>query len=312
MIESTIVALRDCHLKSISRVLFEYRKENNLTQKDLAEELSYYSPEFKALNMVTLSRWENTYSNPSLHKKKILLHFFAEKGCLNSGPCHDILRTQYVNLTDTLSNIFTKNYQYIIGNLPEQPITEYTMHTLKDFTDANEYMEHIIDIERASNAENYYTITSDILKEWSNHPSTFAVVCVRKKQHLGHFIMLKLKNHVAEEIVHHRRSKFDIKEEDLCTPEEKGTYCIHAFYGKNPKIAALLNVKAYVHFFDHLSSIDNVMIFSSRADGVLLTKDYGIKMVAKGRDEAYDFNWYGMLSPVEDILFSDTVVKLID
>lgn len=60
-----------------------------------------------------------------------------------------------------------------------------------------------------------------------------------------------------------------------------------------------------------MDTIDNMMIFSTRTDGVLLTKDYGIKMLAQGKDEEYGFEWHGMLSPVEDILFSDTVLKLI-
>ena len=59
----------------------------------------------------------------------------------------------------------------------------------------------------------------------------------------------------------------------------------------------------------HLNDI--IMIFSTRTDGVLLTKDYGIEVVANGEDEVHDFKWYGMLSPVEEILFSDTVLKLI-
>ncbi|BAF71361.1 hypothetical protein SUN_0401 [Sulfurovum sp. NBC37-1] len=85
---------------------------------------------------------------------------------------------------------------------------------------------------------------------------------------------------------------------------------VHALYGRSPKIAAELNVKAYLYLFVHMDTTDNVMIFSSRTDGVLLTKDYGIKVIASGEDEEYGFEWHGMLSPVEDILFSDTVLKL--
>jgi hypothetical protein len=54
-----------------------------------------------------------------------------------------------------------------------------------------------------------------------------------------------------------------------------------------------------------------VLIFSSRKDGVLLTRDYGIELIDSGIDETFGFKWHGLMSPVEDILFSDTVVKLI-
>ena len=137
------------------------------------------------------------------------------------------------------------------------------------------------------------------------------MVCERKQQHLGHFVMLKLKTNVAEDIAYHRRSELSLSEEDFCAPSEKGTYYVHALYGCNPKIAALLNVKAYLYLFDHMEYIDKLMIFSSRTDGMLLTKDYGIREVASGKDETYGFEWHGMLSPVEDILFSDTVLKLV-
>ncbi len=124
-------------------------------------------------------------------------------------------------------------------------------------------------------------------------------------------IMFKIKNEVAEEIALHKRSEFDLKESDFCSVHEKGTYYVHALYGRSPKIAAMLNVKAYLHLLEHMQNTDNVMIFSSRTDGVLLTKDYGIEIIAQGEDEEYGFDWYGMMSPVEDILFSDTVLKLV-
>lgn len=239
------------------------------------------------------------------------MNFFALKGCMKSGACYDTVKDRYKNLYEPLSGVFTRNYLHLIGNLPEQKIEEYTLHAVKDFGQAEEYIDHIIDIEIASNPDDYYTVAPEVLEQWSNHPASFSVICERKKQHLGHFVMLKLKNSVAEEIAHHKRNEFSLTEDDFCPTDENGTYYVHALYGRSPKIAAVLNVQAYLYLFDHMETIDNVMIFSSRVDGVLLTKDYGIKMVAKGEDEQYGFTWHGMLSPVEDILFSDTVLKLV-
>jgi hypothetical protein len=239
------------------------------------------------------------------------LNFLLSKGCFESGECHDIARKQYENLLEPLSHVFTRNYQYLIGNLPERRVGEHSLHDLKDFTKKEEHIEHIIDIERATNSTGYYILTPQKLIEWCEHPSSFAVITERKKQHLGHFIMLKIKNSVAEEIAHYRRSEFSLTREDFCNINEPGTYFVHALYGRSPKIAALLNVGAYLHLFEHMKTIDNLMIFSTRTDGVLLTKDYGIKEVAHGVDEEYEFEWHGMLSPVEEILFSDTIIKLI-
>jgi transcriptional regulator with XRE-family HTH domain len=299
-------------LNPISDVLVQYREYAGLTQKSLVETLSTYNNEFKNLNTVTMSRWETGTTTPSLHKKKLLLHFFANTQCLTSdGACHDIVHEAYERLYEPLSTVFTKNYQSLIGNLPEQRIGQHKLENLKVFPQKDEHIEHILDIEKATNATNYYAVKPTLLTQWCNYPSTFCIVAERKKQHLGHFVMLKLKNHVAEEIAHHKRSEFDLNNNDFCDVNESGTYYVHALYGRSPKIAAELNVKAYLHLFDHLKHIDNVMIFSTRTDGVLLTKDYGIQEVAHGVDEEYEFEWHGMLSPVEDILFSDTVLKLV-
>ena len=298
-------------MSPISRILYACRKSHHLTQQEFVTELSYFANEFKALNTVTLSRWETGATTPSLHKKKLLLYFLVSKGCLKTGECHNIAREQYENLLEPLSNVFSRNYQYLIGNLPERSIHEYMLYSLKDFSQKDEHIEHIIDIEVATNSTGYYTVTSEILQKWCEYPSTFCVITERKKQHLGHFVMVKIKNRVAKEIAHYRRNEFSLKKEDFCEPDEPGTYYVHALYGRSPKIAALLNVAAYLYLFDHLETVDNVMIFSTRVDGVLLTKDYGIQEVAQGEDEEYKFEWHGMLSPVEDILFSDTVLKLV-
>jgi transcriptional regulator with XRE-family HTH domain len=292
-------------------MLFFYRKAHHLTQQNLVTELSHFANELNALNTVTLSRWETGTTTPGLHKKKLLLNFLASKGCFNNGDCYDIAKEQYEKLLEPLSNVFTRNYQYLIGNLPERRISEYTLHDLKKFPQKEEHIEHIIDIEVATNSTGYYALKPQVLKEWCAHPSSFCVIVERKKQHLGHFVMVKIKNSVAEEIAHYRRSEFSLKKEDFCNTYEHGTYYVHALYGRSPKIAALLNVEAYLHLFKHMDTVDNVMIFSSRSDGVLLTRDYGIKEVAHGEDEQYEFEWHGMLSPAEDILFSDTIIKLI-
>ncbi len=301
----------DNSLNTISKLLFEYRKINNLTQQNLVVELLDFSNDFKALNTVTLSRWETGTTKPSFSKKRSLLNFFASKECLEEAACHDIVKDRYENLYEPLSKVFTRNYQHIIGNLPEHKTGEYTLVALNDYAYKKEHTEHIIDIEKATNATNYYTLTPETLAQWCSYPSSFCIICERKKQHLGHFVMVKIKNAVAQEIAHYKRSEFSLTEDDFCDVDEPGTYYIHALYGRNPKIAALLNVKAYLHLFEHLQSTDNVLIFSTRTDGMLLTKDYGIKVVASGEDENYGFDWHGLLSPVEDILFSDTVVKLV-
>ena len=299
-------------MNTISELLVGYREMSKLTQQELVDQLSSYSEDFKNLNTVTISRWETGTTSPGLGKKKQLLRFFADRGSLyDDSKCHKVVENAYNNLYAPLSDVFTRNYQYLIGNFPEFELDHSHVHSLRSFFDKRAHFEHIIDIETVTNVPNYYTLTPMQLGSLCDQPSSYAIICERKKQHLGHFVMFKIKNEVAQKVVRHQKSEYSITTSDLCGVNENGTYYVHALYGKNPKIAALLNVHAYLHLFKHMKTVDNVMIFSSRKDGVLLTKDYGIALIDKGRDETYGFDWHGLMSPVEDILFSDTVVKLI-
>lgn len=299
-------------LNPIGELLLSYRTLHNITQKSLVETLSHYSDDFKALNTVTLSRWETGSTSPGIGKKRTLLKFLASTGCLNQDPCRTIARKRYQILLESLNSIFTRRYQYLIGNFPNFDFDEhFSINRIEGHENTDEHIEHLIDIEKMTNTPGYYTVSHKRVKSWSRHPGTFAVACERKKQHLGHFVMLKVKNSIAEAIACNQREELSITTDDLCMPNENGSYYIHALYGKNPQIAALLNVEAYLHLLDHFDTIDKIVIFSTRKDGVELSKDYGIEMVAKGRNETFQFDWYGMLSPVEDILFSDTVVKLV-
>jgi transcriptional regulator with XRE-family HTH domain len=297
---------------TIGNLLNIYREHHRLTQQELAQQLSEYSSDFKNLNSVTISRWETGTTTPGCSKKQRILHFLISTNCLHKiEACSEIVKQAYVKLFEPLSKLFNRNYQYLIGNFPEFKVDWSNIHTLSNFPGKNEHYEHIVDIERATNIDGYYTLTKERLMALCEHPSSFAVICERKRQHLGHFVMFKIKNRVAEEIVHHNHKEYAVTLEDLCTPNEKGTYYIHALYGKNPSIAALLNVHAYLYLFEHLEFTDNVLIFSSRKDGPLLTKHYGIELIKKGYNDFFGFEWHGFMSPVENILFSDTVVKRV-
>ena len=296
----------------IGKLLLSYRQKNGHTQKELAEQLSHYSDDFRSVNTVTISRWETGTTSPSVAKKRALLRFLADRGCLREGEgCPEIFHDAFEKLYDILGQVFSSRYQYIVGNYPDFGREGYKIRSLTDHPESRRHLEHLLDIERVTNAPGYYTLTLSRLREWCTHPGSLGIVCERRGQNLGHFLMVKVANHVAEEIAYHRRSEFDIGPGDMRGPHEQGSYYIHALYGGNPRIAAIVNVEAYFHMLRHYDTIDNIVIFSSRRDGAEVTKDYGIQTVAEGTDPRFGFKWYGMLSPVEDILFSDGMMKMI-
>ena len=289
------------------------RREHGFTQEQFVELLSSAMPEFQALNTVTLSRWETGTTSPSYRKKRSLLKFCVSRGWLSRGACRDFVRDRFAtHLCAGLSGMLQHNYKSLIANAPplRVPLEEYEFKDLRREEDLLCF-EHIVDIERASNAEGYYTISPAHLQQLCHHPASFAICCERKKQHLGHMIMFKLTANAASRLVRYRLDENRLSLDDLCPEDQEGSYYVHALFGINPLLAALVNTRAYLHFFDHLDVISTVSIFSTRADGLRLSRAYGIRTVAHGRHPECGFTWHGMQSPVEDILFSDTVLKLI-
>ena len=293
----------------IGKVIQEYRKCKKITQKDLVEALSLFDESLRSVNTVTMSRWETGATSPSISKRRILLRYLMEEGAMDCPACREILVEAYWRLLEPYRGLFSRRYQYIIGNYPDFPNEEYRIEPLCEFGRPSEHLQHLLDIERVTNVAGYYQVSAERMKSWACHPGTFARVCSRNEQHLGHFVMVKISDALAEEIAYHRRSEYDIRAEDLLEKFQTGTYYVHALYGSNPRIAAILNIHAYLFMLEHYREISNLLIFSSRPDGKEVTKNYGIEIVAEGDDERYGFHWVGMMSPVEKILFSDAVLK---
>lgn len=299
-------------MQIISKILIVYRKKYQLTQEKLCVEFSLFSNEFISLTPVTLSRWENGVSRASLLRKRLIMKYLISKGLLKSEPFCSIVKERLEALPEPLSAVFDHNYESIIHNLPDFGIDlkAYEYISIDEATSA-ELLEYIINIEVVSHAVGYYQTSPQQLRILSKHPSSFSLLIKRNGQHLGHFIMYKLKPESAKNIVHYTLSEHDIELADLAAVDEIGSYYVHAFFAANPLLAAVLNTQAYLHFFELFEVIDDIVVLSSRKDGVRLARSYGIELQDKGFDEQYGLSWNGMSSPVEDILFSDTVLKLV-
>ncbi|HHO65948.1 MAG TPA: XRE family transcriptional regulator [Epsilonproteobacteria bacterium] len=299
-------------MKIIAKLLRQYRDLQDLTQMELVNALIEYSDKFNGLNIVTLSRWETETTKPGLKKRQTLLKFLFSKGCFANTTCRNMIKERYGYLQEDLEKTFDRQFKHLIGNFPESDSFEYTIHTLKDHPEKALYFELIVEIEQASHPTDcLYNATPQILEKWCEHPASFAIVCESRRQHAGHYILLKLKSSVADDIVHHQRSLFSITMDDFCDVEEKGTYLALTLFSRSGKVAALLNIEHYIHLIEQMNHIEKIVIFSRREDAVPMTKDYGIHLVASGTDEKEGYQWYGLSAPLEDILFADTVVEAI-
>ena len=295
----------------IGKLIYSYRKEYGITQDALVEVLSSFSPNLKKLNTVTLSRWERGITSPSIAKKRDLLRFIVGSNNVKKSNVYMLIKEQYRLLVDATLSALPGANSLLLGNLPIFDNNENCIHTLNDPDMKNTFLEHIIDIEQATHPSGYCKLSHDRMGKYLQTSSTFAILCTQNKQYLGHFIMLKIKSETAVAIANNQKSKYDILHEELCSIEEAGSYIIQAVYASNPQYAMLLKTEAYLFLLDNMDTVKDLVIFSTRTDGATMSKNYGIRQVAEGKDEKYGFKWFGMLSPIEDVLFSDTVVKLI-
>jgi len=295
----------------IESLIYTYRKEYNLTQNEFVEALSCFSPELKKLNTVTLSRWERGLTSPGIAKKRDLLRFIVHSSNVKESKVHTMIQERYRQLSNATFSALAGGSSLLLGNLPTFDNTNECIHSLKDSNQKEIFLEHIIDMEQATHPSKYCRLFYDRMEAYLQVPSTFAMVCTQNKQYLGHFIMLKIKPETAVEIVHNQKSKYDILPQELCPQEETGSYIIQAVYASNPSYAMLLKTEAYLFLLEYIATSKDMAIFSTRTDGATMNKNYGIEQVEEGWNEEFGFKWFGMLSPVEDILFSDTILKLI-
>ena len=290
------------------QLLYTYRDTHRLTQEQCVSDMMHFSDTFSKLNTVTFSRWETGSTSPGTPKKQQVLKYLFSKGFFNDREVKAMLKERYTNFEAYLEKAFRKQYRSMIGNFPEQHQSERTLYHLNNYKYKQKHLEHIINIGASMTVEGYYTLSVEQLEAWCSYPSTFAIVSDYHGQHAGHYIILKIKNDVAEDIAFHRKSPLTLSKNDFCAVEEKGTCFVFTFYARSPKIAAWLIVEHYRYFVQNSEFIDNVMIYTTRDDTMLATKNYGIKIVQSGKDPEYGVNWVGMLSPLEDILFSSKVV----
>ena len=218
------------HMKTLGELLRLCRKEGHLTQQKLVDDLSVASPLFKDLNSVTLSRWETGTTTPGLQKKKSLLRYLFTHFYFDTPKCIEYLEQSFQNLSKPLGKQLDHKYQEIIGNMAPFKVKadQYHFGFLKAFSDIR--LTYIINIERANHPDHYYTLDLPTLRSWIAHESSFCLGCTLNEEHLGHIILLKLKPHIAREVIHNRRSVFTLGTDDLSPADQQGTYLIHTFF----------------------------------------------------------------------------------
>jgi len=296
----------------IGRMLEWYREHHGLTQQQLCERLQAFDASLGSVTPVTISRWENGVTAPRTARKQQLLRFFVANGALQEDCCYELMQERYRQFLEPMRQYYARQtFAPIVGNYPALDPEAYRIVSPALSGDAGRYFRHIVEFERASLSADYYSVSAERLESWCRAPGTHSLVCERMGQHMGHAVVLKIPDEVAEEIAHGRRREYDIVPGELLAPGERGSCYFHALYGNSPYVTALMNVHSYLYLLEHYADIERVLIVGKREGAIKMLERFGIGKVAEGRDERCGLEWAGFLSPVEDILFSEAVVDAV-
>ncbi|HIF9312702.1 TPA: hypothetical protein ACX6Q1_000980 [Photobacterium damselae] len=106
-----------------SSVITEYRMKHSLTQRELLDLLHSRTNSLDKIDLVTLSRWENSHTNPSFKRKVVVLYLLGElKHYLSMSDKTDIEKNKiddYYNLRFNARTNLAISLFYDINNIDD-------------------------------------------------------------------------------------------------------------------------------------------------------------------------------------------------
>ncbi len=297
-------------MTGFARLIRHCREASGRTQDEYVELLSHFSKLFEGLNNVTLSRWENGVTAPAVRKKQAYLEFLWHQGCLQLFPCLASIREIYKRRS-ALPAEPQQHFESIIGNQPVFKVdpSKYLFRDL-DTTDLME-CELIVDLESAQYPDHYYDADAARLARWCSHPGSIAIVVTIDGHHVGHAVLFRLDPETAEAVATGQRSEFSLHAEEFLSPENTGDYFIHAFYAINMEVARMLNVEVVFRLFETGEKTKRIVTFANQPGVKEVLELFGHTIVVEGNDKEHVGHWYGAVTPVEKILFSEIILRAI-
>ncbi len=134
-----------------SHLLGSYRVNNNLTQQQFIDELMYSYSDFHKLDSVTLSRWENNKTKPSLKKQIMIVDTINE----TNNYINSICTMDNNKIFDSFKENKFNNDQVIISNILSEKNNNIDITHKIGFINDNVHLKN-------------YLVDSELLKESCN------------------------------------------------------------------------------------------------------------------------------------------------
>jgi len=288
------------------------RENYNLTQEELVDALYSHDQEnFSKLDSTTLSKWERDLIKPKLIKQVSIIKYF-QKQSHSALPCFDeytIEETEKLICKTGMKNLIGKNKQYIF-NFPADTlkIDDMEIHPIR-----NSRTEAILDIHMNMHENLNHSSTAISFakfREWAMHPYNTFFFCEYKGAFLGYFFTIRVKPEIFEKILNFEMHREDIRQEDLASYDEMGSYIILSFFAMNEKSATLLFIRFYAHLIANQKHIKDI-------GGITKVKE-ATKIVSRMNLDLYNstvtqdnITIESYRQTLNDTLASENVVKML-
>ncbi|NOQ32549.1 MAG: hypothetical protein GQ570_15725 [Helicobacteraceae bacterium] len=296
-------------------LFYEYlkscREKFNLTQEELTNELYNSHDEFKALDMVTVSRWERGVTHPSTLRKKLILKLF-QKYSHSTFACFDhlsVLEIERKICELGINNLFKKTKHHIV----KFPV---------DIVEADQVK--ILNIKESEHYDNYINIISKLIykltdstvhinpnnfKEWALCSSSLFLISVYQDQFFGFSFSIRLKKDIFEKIMNFEMSEKDIHKEHLASVDEKGCIYFLGFFAVSELSSSLLMLRNYANFIANERYILSYGRVTKTKEGIKLVTTIGLKKYKSfTENKNTQVSYRGVNS---DVLLNETLLKII-
>ncbi|CAH1606258.1 conserved hypothetical protein [Vibrio jasicida] len=264
-----------------------------INSKSLVAKLQLFSPVFEQLNSVTLSRWLNGRTIPSLEKQLLIFQCFESK-------LYPSL--EYLN-PPPVSRLSNKAYENVFNNI------EFSYHSILMYKDCNLIfpisIEEINWSQLNSSVPNFYESLSSyklFFSEVDKYNQKSITFCsIRNESKVVSHLSLSTDIEILPSIFD-RELDIDFKRNSVFF--NIGHYVCRKHY--NILVGVLLN-----HIFDKHESIEDFYVISRGKDFLTLIESFGGKLIAANRENDVIGNVYLLKVNISKVLTNPFVVSLI-
>ncbi len=287
------------------------RKNHNLTQEELIQELYNFDESFIGVDTRTLIRWEQAQTKPSINRQIIIIRYFQtiNKHIL---PCFDAI--DKIDIENKICKIGVKN---LIGSSKEHilnfPTKSFEVHNIvishiRSAKDIDNVLKMPYDVIKNLTG-NVYNLSFETIKEWALHPSNLFLLSEYKDQFAGILFTLRLKPIVFERIINFDIDLKDIYLNDFANFNEAGCNFPMAFFAYNDKSSTLLILRYYAHLIANQDVIQQIGATPLLEGAKKIVEKMNMhyhkeKEVKQGILTSYQ-------APLCDVLINETVIKMI-